>query len=347
MQQTNWLQELVEWCVREGREDAMNWIAETRREGLTQDNLAQRVVFQQAQLAARTPVTPAAVRNMPGLRTAIDGGLAPHVGFLVYRQIKSILYQAAAYKQDLKSPELPDRVLLVLGLSYGEPRTRQLLVREGRKAPGKIVAAIARSRGEYARLLSEVIITRFRLQQDEAMLPTVGRPFLGAQNFLYISASALAGRYLFNDLQISAEELNDFDLRMQEKSLSMLTLMTWMAKADGQFDITEHQAIESLKASLLLPGLRLEDVDQFLLEKPDWPRVRRAFQTDDEKASLLENILTVVWADGHKAPEEDRMCRRLSAELVADRLIDEIEDSVRQRLALSWDAEDTDGMDLL
>lgn len=344
MQQTNWLLDLVEWCVREGREDATNWIAETRREGLTRDNLAERVVFQQAKLAARTPVTPAAVRSIPGVRAAIDGGLSPDVGFLVYRQVKSALYQAAAYKHDMKSRELPDRILLVLGLSFGEPRTRHAVVRDGRKPPGRIVAAIARNSGEYAQLLASTIETRFADQQGSSLIPQVGRPFLGAQNFLYISAAALAGRYLFNDLVISEDEMRDLDQRILDKSLSMLSLMVWMARADGHFDSTEQQVIESLKKSLMLPGVRPEDIEGPLADKPDWNRIRKAFQTEDEKACLLENILMVVWADGSKAPQEDRMCRRLSAELIADRLIDDIEASVRQQLGPSWEEEDDEGI---
>jgi hypothetical protein len=77
----------------------------------------------------------------------------------------------------------------------------------------------------------------------------------------------------------------------------------------------------------VVPGAQPETLE--VGARPDWERIRRQFQTEDDKAGLLENILMVVWADGVKAPEEDRLCRRLAAELVADRIVDDIERAVR------------------
>ncbi len=329
----NWLMELLEWCVQHGREDAENWVQWTqgRSQSKDRDEVAQRVVFQQAKLAAHAAVTPAAVSSIPGVRTAISAGkITVEVGFLVYRAVKSILYQAAVYGHDLKGRDLPDRILLVLGVAFGEEKTREALVNAGRVSPNKVLAQIAGSSEAYAALLAEKISARFAGRGLVSELALGGRFYFGAQNFMFISAATLAGRYVFNDLVLTKDELKELDQKMLEKSRTMLGLMVWMANADGKFEGTEKEMIERVVGALVMPGIHRDDMHQEISAKPDWDRVRKVFNTEDEKAGLIENILMVVWADGEKQPEEDRLCRRLSAELVADRMFDEIEMAVRQ-----------------
>lgn len=329
----NWLYDLVEWCVREGREDAQNWITYTQgsARNLSRDDLATRVVHQQAQLAARAPVTPAAVGSLPGIRTAVNRRLiSADVGFLLYRMIKSIMYQAAAYGQRFDKDGLPERVLLILGVALGDDRTRTTLVAEGNKPPAKLLERIVRGGAKpYAQHLGEIICHRFHGKGSLSSIPIVGRPYFGAQNFIFISAAALAGRYVFNDCALSKKELDELDARVLDLSRAVLSLMVWMAKGDGSLDRSEADTIMMLEESLLMPGISYEELEKDLPETPDWDRIRRQFQTEDEKAGLLENILMVVWADGEKQPSEDRMCRRLAAELVADRMIDDIETAVK------------------
>jgi len=335
----NWLYELLTWAVRESRVDVESWVRDARLKGgaTGRDELASQIVNQQAKLAARAPVTPAAVGAMPGLRTAIRDGLFPiDVGLLFYRMIKSILYQAAAYEVRLDDPELPDRVLLVIGVALGDQRTRGALVGEGVQPPGKIRARVVKGGAEaYAAMLGQTLAERFRNHPTVSALPLVGRSFFGAQNFIYISAATLAGRYIFNDAVLSVEEINALDARVLELSRAVLAMMLWVARGDGAFDPTEQNTIMQLEESLMMPGMSYDALEENLPDVPDWNRIRQMFKTDDEKAGLLENILMVVWADGQKQEQEDRMCRRIAAELVADRMMDDIESAVRQFMTYS------------
>lgn len=329
----SWLLDLVSWCVKEGREDVENWVQYSTGpgRGLSTDQLALHVVSQQAKLAARAPVTPAAVGSLPGVRSAISQKLiTADIGFLIYRMCKSVLYQAAVYGRQLDAPDLPERILMVLGVAFGDPRTREALV--GR-VPGKAFAKVARNAAEYGDRLGEAVVKRFHNRGEMTAMPLVGRPFFGAQNFIFISAAAMAGRFIFNDGELSREELHDLDARVLELGRAVLALMLWVARGDGQFDGTEQETIMMLEESLVMPGASYEDLEANLPETPDWERIRKQFRTEDEKAGLIENILMVVWADGEKQPQEDRMCRRLAAELVADRMIDDIEAAVRSAFA--------------
>lgn len=328
-----WLYDLVTWCVEHGREDVENWVAWARSHGAgSVDHVAQRVVSQQAEFAARAPITPAAVASIPGIRQAVDQHVITlDVGFMVYRMVKTVMYQAAVYGHDSES-DVGDRILLVLGVALGHEKTRQCLLDGGSKAPGKILNAIVGYGGgiAYADTLGTLISQRFRGRGGLADIPIVGRPFFGAQNFIFISAAALAGRYVFNDLVLTIYELNDLDRQMRDWSRSMIGLMMWMARADGGVDHGETDIIRGLEKSLVLPGIHPEDLEKEMQSAPDWEKIRRQFKTEDERAGLLENLLMVVWADGVKTEEEDRLCRRVAAELVADRMVDDIEAAVRK-----------------
>lgn len=331
----SWLHELVAWCVEQGREDVEGWVAEARRRSNEPlDTVARQIVFQQAQLAARAHVTPAAVESMPGLRAAIAGGrINAEVGFVLYRMVKSVLYQAAVYGR-AHDRDIVDAVLLTVGLALGHAGTRAALVDGGRRSPAKIIAAISGSGGAatYAGVLSAEVTARFGARGPIGHLPRVGRSFLGAQHFVFISAASLAGRLIFNDLVLTREELNELDTQMRAWSRTMVALMAWMAGIDGNVDGSETAAIEALKHALVMPGLSNDEVLAEIGARPDWDRIRRQFRTEDERAGLIENLLMVVWADGQKTDTEDRLCRRVAAELVADRLIDGIEAAVRQTL---------------
>jgi uncharacterized tellurite resistance protein B-like protein len=186
---------------------------------------------------------------------------------------------------------------------------------------------------EYAALLAADIVSRFQGRGQVQHLPIVGRPFFGAQNFIFISAASLAGRYVFNDLALSSEELAELDERMKAWSRTVLGLMMWMARADGNVDLSETEIVRALEKTLVMPGIPPAELEREMQSAPDWEKIRRQFKTDDERAGLLENLLMVVWADGVKTPEEDRLCRRVAAELVADRMVDDIETAVRQSMA--------------
>lgn len=332
---TSWLYDLVSWCIHEGRKDADNWVEWSQAQGsLSRDELAQRVVYQQSKLAAHAAVTPGAIGSIPGVRTAIAAGqVSTEVGFVMYRMVKSILYQAAVYGHD-EERDVIDRVLLILGVALGHEMTRQALVEGGRRAPAKTIAGIVGRGGaqEYAALLAAEIAVRFAQRGELNRVPIVGRPFMGAQNFMFISAASLAGRYVFNDLALTREELADLDRRMKEWSRTVLALMMWMARADGSVEGTESQTIQELERSLVMPGIGPDELEREMQTAPDWDRIRRQFKTEDERAGLLENLLSVVWADGNKTPQEDRLCRRVAAELVSDRIVDDIEAAVRQSM---------------
>lgn len=331
----NWLYDLVTWCVQEGREDVEAWTASARGRGNQPlDQLARRVVFQQAQLAAKAYVTPAAVGSIPGLGRAVSAQrINAEVGFVIYRMVKSILYQAAVYGR-AHDNDVVDMVLLTLGLALGHGGTRTALVEGGQRAPARSIVAISGAGGAatYAGVLSAEIAARFEGRGQLGHLPIVGRPFLGAQNFIFISAAALAGRFVFNDLTVTREELNELDMQMRAWSRTMLSLMAWMARADGEVDGTETETIRSLQHSLVMPGLTNAELAVELIGPPNWEKIRQQFKTEDERAGLLENLLMVVWADGRKTDEEDRLCRRVAAELVADRMIDDIEQAVRESM---------------
>lgn len=331
----SWLYDLVTWCVHEGREDVESWVASARgRGGQPLDLLARRIVFQQAQLAAKAYVTPAAVESMPGLSRAVSQQrISAEVGFVIYRMVKSILYQAAVYGR-AHDKDVIDMVLLTLGLTLGHAGTRSALVEGGRRAPARTIAAISGAGGAatYAGLLSAEITARFDGRGQLRHLPTGGRPFLGAQNFIFISAASLAGRFVFNDLTVTREELAELDAQMRAWSRTVLSLMAWMARADGTVDGTETETIRALQTSLVMPGLRDDELAVALSGPPDWEKIRQQFKTEDERAGLLENLLMVVWADGRKTDEEDRVCRRVAAELVADRMFDDIERAVRESM---------------
>lgn len=335
----SWLHDLVSWCVTEGREDVEGWVAEAkaRNRGLPLDALARKVVYQQAQLAARAPITPAAVGGIPGLRTAITARrIDAESGFVVYRMVKSILYQAAVYGHS-HDRDVIDRTLLTLGLSMGHLPTRKTLVDGGHRTPERLIAAIAGSAGAraYADMLAADIGTRFTGRGRLQLLTQAGRPFFGTQNFIFISAASLAGRFVFNDLVVTPAELDELDHQIRERSRTVLGLMSWMARADGLPDAVEGSVIEALRESLVLPGISSADLSTELVGKPDWEKIRHLFSNDDERAGLLENLLMVVWADGEKTEQEDRLCRRVAAELVADRMVDDIEAAVRRSMGVS------------
>lgn len=331
----HWLYDMVHWCVQCGRVEVDKWIQDAQRNKDTpREILATRVVYQQAQLAVHSHITPAAVGGIPGVRSALNAGaINLEIGFLIYRMVKSIFYQAAVYDWD-QDDELVERILLILGIAVGHAETRGTLVGRGHTSVHRLINEIVDDGDAltYSAMIGQQIAQRFGGRGSLADMPVVGRPFFGAQNFMFVSAASLAGRYMFNDMRLSQSELDDLDRRMREWASTVLSLMVWMAQADGRIGRAEASIIQHLERRLVMPGMESQDVREELQIPPDWDRIRRQFRTQEERAGLLENILMVVWADGQKTAEEDRLCRRVAAELMCDRIVDDIEDAVRQML---------------